>query len=140
MRTSKPAARTGAVETRTGRMFTGTAWGEVLMPNEANAGLNRVTFSPGSRTVWHRHEGGQMLIGEAGSGLVVTRSGEVTHIGDGVIVHACPREEHWHGAMPDSFMTHISCVLSGETQWLEEVSEDDYRHAVEKARQDAALR
>ena len=81
-----------------------------------------------------------MLIGEAGSGLVVTRSGEVTHIGDGVIVHACPQEEHWHGAMPDSFMTHLSCVLSGETKWLEEVSEDEYRHAVAIARKDATTR
>jgi quercetin dioxygenase-like cupin family protein len=110
------------------------------MPNEANAGLNKVTFSPGARTFWHRHEGGQMLIGAAGSGLVVTRSGEVAHICDGVVVHACPREEHWHGAMPDSFMTHISCVLSGETEWLEEVSENEYRHAVEKARKDATAR
>ena len=81
-----------------------------------------------------------MLIGVAGSGLIVTRSGEVAHIGDGVVVHACPKEEHWHGALPDSFMTHFSCVLAGETVWLEEVSEDEYERAVEKARLDMASR
>jgi quercetin dioxygenase-like cupin family protein len=115
-------------------MFTGTVWGEVMLPHDAGVGVNRVTFAPGSRTVWHRHEGGQMLIGVAGSGLVVTRSGEVSCIGDGVVVHACPREEHWHGALPDSFMTHLSCVLGGETVWLEEVDDEDYARAVEKTR------
>ena len=140
MRATKPSARTGVVETRTGKMFTGTVWGEVMMPHDTGAGLNRVTFAPGSRTVWHRHEGGQMLIGQAGSGLVVTRSGDVACIGDGVVVHACPKEEHWHGALPDSFMTHLSCVLAGDTVWLEEVNEDEYQRAVEKARSDMASR
>lgn len=138
MRTSKASARNGAVETRGGQMFTGTVWGEVLMPHDAGATLNRVTFAPGARTCWHRHMGGQMLICQGGSGLVVTRSGQVTHLCDGVIVHACPEEEHWHGALPEAFMTHLSCTLTGETQWLEPVGEDEYLSAVEKARADAA--
>ena len=133
MRAIKTSASSAVVETRTGNMFTGTVWGEVMLPHDSGVGLNRVTFAPGSRTVWHRHEGGQMLIGLAGRGLVVTRSGEVTVIGDGVVVHGCPNEEHWHGAMPDAFMTHLSCVLGGETIWLEEVSESDYLAAVEQA-------
>jgi quercetin dioxygenase-like cupin family protein len=134
MRAAKPSAAR-AVETRTGgKMFTGTVWAETLLPHEKGAGLNRVTFAPGARTWWHRHEGGQMLIGEAGRGLVVTRSGEVTAIGDGIVVQGCPNEEHWHGAMPDAFMTHLSCVLVGQTEFLEEVSEADYVAAVERAR------
>ena len=134
MRVSQPGDRTGAVETREGSTFTGVIWGEVLMPHADGAGLNRVTFSPGARTFWHRHEGGQMLICQGGAGLVVTRSGEVTPIGDGVVVHACPQEEHWHGAMPDAFMSHLSCVLRGETVWLEEVPQEDYLRAVDQAR------
>jgi quercetin dioxygenase-like cupin family protein len=133
MRAFKTSSASGVVETRTGTMFTGTVWGEVMLPHNSGVGLNRVTFAPGSRTVWHRHEGGQMLIGAAGRGLVVTRSGEVTLIGDGIVVHACPQEEHWHGAMPDAFMTHLSCVLGGATIWLEEVPESDYLAAVEQA-------
>lgn len=131
MRTHRRFSSPGAIETRSGGTFTGTIWGEVLMPLDEGATLNRVTFSPGSRTFWHRHEKGQMLIGQAGSGLVVTRSGEITAIGDGVVVHACPDEEHWHGAMPDSFMTHLTCQLGGRTVWLEEVPEADYLRAVE---------
>lgn len=134
MRVSHLAAQAGVVETRTGSMFTGVIWGEVLMPHADGAGLNRVTFSPGARTFWHRHAGGQMLICESGSGLVVTRSGEITPIHDGVVVHACPQEDHWHGAMPDAFMSHLSCVLQGETMWLEEVPEEDYQRAVAEAR------
>ena len=135
MRVAKASALGRVVETRVGgKMFTGTVWAETLLPHEKGAGLNRVTFAPGARTWWHRHEGGQMLIGEAGRGLVVTRSGEVTAIGDGIVVQGCPNEEHWHGAMPDAFMTHLSCVLVGQTEFLEEVSEADYLAAVERAR------
>ena len=123
------------VQTRAGKPFTGTIWGEVLAPPDAGATLNRITFSPGARTFWHRHEGGQMLIGQAGAGLVVTRSGEIAVLGAGVAVHACPDEEHWHGAFPDGFMTHLTCQLSGETIWQEEVREADYREAVARARE-----
>ncbi len=128
----KPSA--APVQSREGVVFTGVIWGEVLAPPDAGATLNRITFSPGARTFWHRHEGGQMLIGEAGAGLVVSRSGEVAVIGAGVAVHACPDEEHWHGAFPDSFMTHLACQLSGETVWREAVLEADYRASVARAR------
>jgi quercetin dioxygenase-like cupin family protein len=112
-------------------------WGEVLLPDDAGAGVNRVTFAPGSRTFWHRHQGGQMLIGCAGSGLVVTRDA-VQDIGEGAVVHAFAGEEHWHGALPDSFMSQQSIVLSGGTEWLEEVSEQDYLAAVVDLRADLA--
>ena len=128
----------GRVETRTGTVFTGTIWGEPLLPPLDGATLNRVTFSPGARTFWHRHEGGQMLIGLAGQGVVATRSGEVTLIAAGVAVHACPNEDHWHGSLPGTFMTHFACQLSGETVWLEAVSEEDYLSAVERALRDEA--
>jgi quercetin dioxygenase-like cupin family protein len=134
MRTYKVAETASKVEARENKMFTGKVWGEVLMPHKDNAGANRVTFGPGSRTAWHRHDGGQMLVGEGGNGLVVTRSGEVTRIFDGIVVHACPKEEHWHGAMPDCFMTHLSCVLFGETEFFDEVTEAEYQEGVEKAR------
>jgi quercetin dioxygenase-like cupin family protein len=128
MRTYKAAQAAGNVVARESSMFTGQVWGEVLMPHEDGAGANKVTFAPGARTAWHRHVGGQMLIGLGGNGLV-------TRIFDGVVVHACPREEHWHGAMPDSFMTHLSCTLVGDTEFFDEVTEEDYLAAVEKARQ-----
>jgi hypothetical protein len=36
--------------------------------------------------------------------------------------------------MPDSFMTHLSCELVGETEIYDEVTDSDYAAAVEKAR------
>jgi quercetin dioxygenase-like cupin family protein len=129
MRANWPDHRGTVVETRGGTMFTGTVWGEVLLPHDAGAGVNRVTFAPGSRTFWHRHAGGQMLLGCAGRGLVVTRDA-VQSIGDGAVVHAFAGEVHWHGALPDSFMSHLSTVLGGATEWLDEVSEQDYLAAV----------
>jgi len=132
MRSLQISSSAGVVETRAGTIFTGTIWGEVLLPLADGATLNRVTFAPGARTFWHRHEGGQMLIGQAGRGLVVTRSGAITPLGAGVIVHACPDEEHWHGAPPDAFMTHLTCQLGGRTVWLEEVCDHDYLRAVSR--------
>jgi quercetin dioxygenase-like cupin family protein len=115
-------------------MFTGPVWGEVLLPHMENSGVNRVTFPAGSRTFWHSHDAGQMLLGQAGSGLVVTRGGEVAAIGDGVVVHGAAGEEHWHGALPDAFMTHISVVMGGATNWGEEVSQEEYEQAVKELR------
>ena len=135
MRAHSPDHRGGVVENRGGTMFTGTVWGEVLLPHDAGAGVNRVTFAPGARTLWHRHAGGQMLLGYAGRGLVVTRD-DVLGIGDGTVVHAVAGEVHWHGALPDAFMSHLSTVLGGDTEWLEEVSEEDYLAAVAQLSQD----
>src|SRR4029077_11358767 len=131
MRSIRLSSSANGVETRSGGNFTGKIWGEILMPQSEGAALNRITFSPGSRTFWHRHEGGQMLIGCAGQGLVVTRSGEIAAISAGAVVHARPDEEHWHGACPDAFMTHLACQLGGHTVWLEEVSEQDYLRAAQ---------
>jgi quercetin dioxygenase-like cupin family protein len=100
MRSNDREPATESVENREGKMFTGPIWGEVLLPFGDNASANRVTFAPGSRTFWHSHEGGQMLLGQAGSGLVVNRDGDVAAIGDGVGVHGEGGELHWHGARP----------------------------------------
>jgi quercetin dioxygenase-like cupin family protein len=124
------APRSAPVETRGGSMFTGIVWGEVLLPHEAGSGVNRVTFAPRSRTFWHRHQGGQILIGVAGAGLVVTRGGEAALIGESITVHGAAGEEHWHGAGSGSFLTHISIGLSGVTDWLGAVEDADYESAV----------
>jgi quercetin dioxygenase-like cupin family protein len=46
----------------------------------------------------------------------------------------CPAgEKHWHGAMPTTAMTHtaIQEALDGRViDWLEKVSDEDYRVAV----------
>ena len=109
--------------------FTGEVWATPVVSAPGQAMINSIFFAPGARTFWHRHEGGQMLIGYAGAGLVVTRDA-VAGIGEGAVVHAFAGEEHWHGALPDSFMSHQSIVLGGSTEWLEEVSDQEYLAAI----------
>jgi quercetin dioxygenase-like cupin family protein len=90
--------------------------------------VNTVVFTPGARTHWHAHPGGQLLIVTAGRGIVATRSGEAQILGAGDVVWTEPGEEHWHGGCGDSLMTHTA-VSHGATQWHDPVSEEDYRAA-----------
>ena len=65
--------------------------------------INTVIFTPGARTYWHRHPGGQLLVVTAGRGVVATRDqGQVITGGD--VIWAEPGEEHWHGACGDSLL------------------------------------
>ena len=45
-----------------------------------------------------------------------------------------PREEHWHGAAPDRFMTHIAMVEVDEAgnaaDWGTHVSDEEYSSPV----------
>jgi quercetin dioxygenase-like cupin family protein len=81
-----------------------------------------VTFEPGARTDWHRHPGGQVLFIVDGAGRVGTRDGDVAEVGPGDLVEAPPHEEHWHGASPESAVTHLALSF-GETVWLEPVGD-----------------
>jgi quercetin dioxygenase-like cupin family protein len=110
--------------------FTGRAMLDPLLDDGAAARVrvNSVVFEPRSRTYWHSHADGQVLIVGSGRGVVETRDGDrrVLHPGD--IVWAPPGEVHWHGAAPDSFLVHTAVSL-GATQWLEEVPADRYDEA-----------
>jgi quercetin dioxygenase-like cupin family protein len=87
--------------------------------------VNDVTFTPGARTFWHRHPGGQLLIVKAGRGLVVTRTGQAILIETGEVLWTPPGEDHWHGACPGALLSHTA-ISHGQTEWLEEVTTSDY--------------
>lgn len=56
--------------------------------------------------------------------------GPVEAIQPGDVVWIPPGEKHWHGAAPDTAMTHIAVheALDDEiVQWLEPVSDADYQ-------------
>ena len=57
-----------------------------------------VTFEPGSRTAWHTHPLGQILIVTAGCSVVQRWGGSVDEIRPGDVVRIPPNEKHWHGA------------------------------------------
>jgi quercetin dioxygenase-like cupin family protein len=88
-----------------------------------------VTFEPGARTVWHTHPLGQTLFVLAGCGRVRRWGGPVEEIRPGDVVWFAPGEKHWHGAAPNTAMTHIAVQenLDGKVvDWLEPVSDEQY--------------
>ena len=111
---------------KVGSQFTGVAHPYLTMAATDGITLNTVNFTPGARTYWHQHENGQILQVLAGRGLIQVEGEEtprVLHAGD--TIWCPPGERHWHGASPDSFMTHTAISL-GSTSWAEPVSESDY--------------
>ena len=93
--------------------------------------VNAVHFAPCSRTAWHRHALGQTLYVTEGVGYIQSWGGELIEIHPGDVIYTPPDEEHWHGAAPDHFMTHIAmweAPLDGpETMWAEHVTDAEYR-------------
>ena len=89
----------------------------------------RVTFEPGARTAWHTHVLGQTLIVTAGTGRVQRWGDPVEEIRQGDVVWIPPGQKHWHGAVPNTAMTHIAIVeqLDGKsTDWMEKVTDVQY--------------
>ncbi len=107
--------------------FTGDVWIDPitrgLPPSQLNVAA--VHFSPGARTAWHSHDGGQTLYVTQGRGLVQARGQEIIQINPGDVIFAPDGEEHWHGATPDHFMTHLS-ITEGAPRWAEHVSDTEY--------------
>ncbi|KAB1087542.1 cupin domain-containing protein [Neorhizobium galegae] len=96
----------------------------------ARVGGATVTFEPAARTAWHTHPLGQTLIVLAGTGRVQRQGGPVEEIRPGDIVWFEPGEKHWHGAGPDTAMTHIAIAeaLDGKVvDWMEHVTDGEYR-------------
>ena len=89
-----------------------------------------VTFEPGARTAWHTHPAGQTLIVTFGRGRVAREGGEIEEISQGDIVWFPAGEKHWHGAAPDTAMSHIAIQESidgSPVTWMEKVSDEDYQ-------------
>lgn len=112
--------------------FTGTVRIDPLFmkaeaPARATGGY--VTFEPGARTAWHSHPLGQTLVVTAGCGRVQLWGGPVQDIRPGDVVRIAPDEKHWHGAAPDTAMTHMAIQedLDGKAaDWMEKVSDEQY--------------
>jgi quercetin dioxygenase-like cupin family protein len=107
--------------------FTGDVWIDSIAQAHDDSTLNvgAVHFSPGARTAWHSHAGGQTLYVTEGRGLLQSRGHDVVRIGAGDTVWTPDGEEHWHGATAQHFMTHLS-LTTGAPTWGEHVTDDDY--------------
>ncbi len=116
-----------------GKFFTGTTYLNMLNPKDEvfQAPIGNVTFEPGARTHWHKHDGGQILLVLNGEGRYQERGKEIRTLKKGDVVLISPDVEHWHGAAPDSWFVHISLETNahknGSTAWLEPVSDKEYK-------------
>ena len=125
---------------RSGGQFTGDAWGDVLHepgPGEPGARANLVLFGPGGRTWWHRHAAGQSIYVTGGGGFIKTEGELGVEIAPGDLVVVAPGEWHWHGALPDHFVLHLTINPGNEasTEWRGvEVGEDEYLAEIAAAR------
>src|SRR5438093_9291718 len=117
--------------------FTGDVYIDAVAaaPPPARVQANLVHFMPGARTAWHTHPLGQTIFVTEGVGVCQRRGGPIELIRPGDRVFFEPDEDHWHGAAPKRFMTHIAMQQADEqgsvVTWGDQVSDDDYAKAQE---------
>lgn len=97
------------------------------LPSAGQVIVFLVEFEPRARTNWHRHSAPQLLLVKEGRGLVQKWGEPVREIAAGDAVTIEPNEKHWHGAGPGTRMAHFAVNLNLTTEWLEPVSDDQYR-------------
>jgi quercetin dioxygenase-like cupin family protein len=112
--------------------FTGTVFIDTLAgpAGASRLSASSVHFTPGARTAWHTHPNGQTIFVVEGVGRAQRRGGPVEEIRPGDRVFFEPGEEHWHGAAPDRFMTHIAMLDVDDegrnADWGEHVTDEEY--------------
>ena len=115
------------------KYFSGKSWLAVLASDKKlGVPVANVTFEPSCRNNWHSHTGGQILIAVGGVGYYQERGKPARRLCPGDVVEIAPNVEHWHGAAPDSFFSHLAIECnpqSNKNTWLEPVSDADYKKA-----------
>jgi quercetin dioxygenase-like cupin family protein len=115
--------------------FTGSVYIDAVASPSAGSGVtaSSVHFTPGARTAWHKHPNGQTIYVTEGVGRAQRRGGPIEIIRAGDRVFFEPGEEHWHGAAPDRFMTHVAIVevddQGATATWGRHVTDDEYAAA-----------
>jgi len=112
--------------------FSGTVYIDpIATPSEASRiSASSVHFAPGARTAWHAHPNGQTIFITEGIARVQRRGGPLEEINTGERVFFEPGEDHWHGATPNRFMTHLSLVEvddhGSNVTWGSHVTDEQY--------------
>jgi quercetin dioxygenase-like cupin family protein len=88
----------------------------------------RLRFPAGSRSNWHSHSHGQLLMAEQGKGRTQDRGGALVEVTPGQPWFTKAGVEHWHGAAPDQEIVQLT-IYEGEVKWLEPVTEAVYKAA-----------
>ena len=117
--------------------FTGSVYIDAIAaPSDGSqVGAANVHFTPRARTAWHTHPHGQTIWVTEGVGLCQRRGGPIEVIRPGDRAFFEPGEDHWHGAAPTRFMTHIAIQQADEkgsvVTWADHVTDDEYAQAPE---------
>lgn len=112
--------------------FTGTVYVQPLAPKNENNNFSvaSVTFEPGARANWHNHPAGQTILVTDGRGLYQEKGKHIKTINKGDVILCNPDIDHWHGASPESGMTHVVITnYKGDSQvnWLKPVTDEEYK-------------
>jgi quercetin dioxygenase-like cupin family protein len=105
-----------------------------------HASAGSVSFEPCARSAWHTHPAGQTLVVTSGVGWIQEWGGPKREIRAGDVIWTPPGVKHWHGATATSPMTHIAIqehVNGKVVDWLEQVSDEQYRALVVASGSDA---
>jgi quercetin dioxygenase-like cupin family protein len=102
--------------------FTG---GTPTTVDSAAVHTSRLRFPKGSRSNWHTHVSGQLLMIEEGKGLTQVRGGPLKEMLPGQPWWTPAGVEHWHGAAPDQDALQLT-IYEGAVNWLEPVGDKEY--------------
>jgi mannose-6-phosphate isomerase-like protein (cupin superfamily) len=89
----------------------------------------RLRFPAGSRSNWHSHTEGQLLMVEEGRGRTQDRGGPIREALPGQPWWTPAGVEHWHGAAPDEAVVQLT-IYGGDVTWLQPVPDAEYRAAI----------
>lgn len=105
--------------------------------------FGQVTFEPCTRTDWHYHDGGQILLVTEGVGVFEMEGEDARIMQAGDVILIPPGKKHMHSAINDNWFAHIAIGVNpgvGTTNWLEKVTDDEYNKAVATARANGTIR
>jgi quercetin dioxygenase-like cupin family protein len=111
--------------------FTGNAFLSPLVARDKNNDftVGSLVYEPKTRSNWHTHPKGQILIIIEGEGYYQEKSKPIQILKKGDVVIAPANVEHWHGASPTNRMVDIAITnFKGDDQqtWLQPVTDEEY--------------
>ena len=117
-----PAAVSAAAQAQAQSYFMGGTPSRV----DTKMTVAALKFPKGSRSNWHSHGTGQLLMVQEGKALTQERGGAVREVLPNQAWWTAPNIEHWHGAAQDVDLVQLT-IYDGAVKWLEPVTDEQYK-------------